>query len=55
MRAAAVATAESAFMMDRMTVSKTTHSANVPRTVRSGELGKNSSPSEYPSICPEKW
>ena len=40
MRAAAEATAESAFMIDRMTVSRTAHSANVPRTASSGEYGK---------------
>ena len=37
---AAEATAESAFMMDKMTVSKIKHSPKVPRTVRMGELGK---------------
>ena len=40
MRAAADATAESAFMMERITVSRSTHSAKVPRTVRIGECGK---------------
>ena len=40
MREAAEATAESAFMMDKMTVSRTKHSPKVPRTVRMGELGK---------------
>ena len=37
MREAAEATAESAFRMDRITVSKMTHSAKVPRTVMMGE------------------
>ncbi|MEL4164068.1 hypothetical protein MTQ16_04105 [Corynebacterium bovis] len=45
MRAAAEATAESWLRIDRMTVSRMTHSANVPRTVRMGEWGKYSSPS----------
>ena len=44
-RAAADAIAESEFMIDRITVSRTTHSANVPRTVRIGEYGKYRSPS----------
>jgi len=37
MRDAAVATAESEFRIDRITVSRMQHSANVPRTVRMGE------------------
>jgi len=45
MRDAAEATAESELRMDRRTVSRITHSANVPRTVMIGEYGKYSSPS----------
>ena len=46
MRAAAAATAESAFRIDRMTVSRMMASANVARTDKIGELGKYSSPSK---------
>ena len=52
MRAAAEAMAESALRIDRITVSRITHSAKVPRTVRIGEAGKYSSPSRYPSMSP---
>ena len=45
MRAAAEAIAESWFSTDKHSVSSTTHSANVPLTVSSGEYGKYSSPS----------
>ena len=44
-RAAAAATAQSWLSTDSTSVSSTTHSANVPDTVRIGEPGKNSSPS----------
>ena len=43
--AAAEATAESWLRMDKHSVSSTTHSANVPVTVSSGEYGKYNSPS----------
>ena len=39
-RAAALAIAESWLRIDRISVSSTTASAKVPRTVRIGELGK---------------
>ncbi len=46
MRAAAAAIALSWLMIDSTTVSSSTHSANVPRIVSTGEPGKYSSPSE---------
>jgi hypothetical protein len=52
-RAAAAAIAASWLRIDRIRVSRTTHSANVPDTVRIGDPGKNSSPSAYPSMSPE--
>ena len=52
MRAAPVATAQSWLSTDRISVSRRTHSANVPETVMIGEPGKNSSPSAYPSMSP---
>jgi hypothetical protein len=55
MRAAAAAMAQSWLSTDSASVSRTTHSANVPDTVRIGEPGKNSSPSAYPSMSPVKW
>ena len=45
MRAAAEATAQSWLSTESITVSSTTHSAKLPVTVRTGEYGKNSSPS----------
>ena len=44
-REAAAATAQSWFRIERITVSRTTASANGASTTRMGEYGKNSSPS----------
>ena len=53
-RAAAAATAQSWLNTESTSVSRTTASANVPLTERIGDPGKNSSPSGYPSMSPEK-
>ena len=52
MRAAAEAMAVSWLKIDSASVSRITHSANVPRTDSTGEPGKYSSPSGYPSTSP---
>src|SRR5664280_946664 len=53
-RAAADAIAQSWFRMDSASVSRITAAPKVPVTVSTGEPGKYSSPSRYPSMSPSK-
>ncbi len=54
MRAAALAIALSALKMLSARVSRTTASAKVPSICRTGEFGKNTSPSRYARMLPVK-